>query len=469
MSDGQRSGGGDRPAGAGAKESGRDPIFEPLEFRHLTVKNRVFRSSISGRIDNYNGSGTQARINWEETFARGGVGAIISAHVPIHVRGRILPNYAHIDDDKRIAFWRAVGERVHAHDCKFILQLSHGGRQQDIAGVENAGRKALSSTDKADSFHGFPCRAMSTTEIGEVVEQFAQGARRARAAGLDGVELHACNGYLITQFLSSAINDRTDEYGGPLENRARFLLEIIAAIRREVGHDFHLQVKISAVDHNNAFIFWDKPGNTLADSVTVCQWVEEAGADALHISTGSLFPHPLNPAGDIPLQDGVSTYDAMLSSGAHTLRNYLLFRFPLTRPLTELLWKRSQPDSPEGITLPDAAETRRHVTIPVLCTGGFQTASVVRRALTDGDCDGVTIARPLMANPDLVHVWRQGRDLPERPCTYCNRCLFQVIEHPLGCYDVRRYDGDQDRMIREVMAFYEPEGPGHSPQPAAGA
>src|SRR5260221_2036943 len=100
-----------------------DPIFEPLRFRHLSVKNRLFRSSISGRFDNYDGSGTHARINWEEKFARGGppgatgpgVGAIISSYAPVHVRGRILPNFAMIDDDNKISFWRAVGERVHQY------------------------------------------------------------------------------------------------------------------------------------------------------------------------------------------------------------------------------------------------------------------------------------------------------------------------------------------------------------------
>jgi 2,4-dienoyl-CoA reductase (NADPH2) len=433
-----------------------DPIFQPLHFRNLEVKNRVFRSSISGRIDNYNGSGTQARINWEAKFARGGVGAIISAHVPISVRGRILPNYAHIDRDERIPFWRRLGERVHQYDCKFILQLSHGGRQQDIAGVENLGRPALSSTDRPDPFHGLPCRRMTVQEIHQTVQDFAAGARRAREAGLDGIELHACNGYLITQFLSSGINDRKDAYGGTLENRARLLLDIIAAIRKEVGHDFHLQVKISAVDHNNAIIFWDRKGNTLPESVRVCRWVEEAGADALHVSTGSLFPHPLNPPGDFPIADVVRNYDTMLSSGVYTFRNYLLFRFPLTTPLMRLLWNRTKGDVVEGVSLSDAAEIKRNVSIPVLCTGGFQTASVIREAIRDGRCDAVAIARPLMANPDLVQVFAEGRDLPERPCTYCNKCLVNVIENPLGCYDVSRYDGDHDRMMREVMSFFEP-------------
>jgi 2,4-dienoyl-CoA reductase (NADPH2) len=446
--------------GLGTSRSGipDDPLFRPLVFRNLIVKNRIFRSSISGRIDNYNGSGTRARVNWEERFARAGVGGIISAHAPVHVRGRILPNYAHIDDDDKIPFWRTVGERVHAHDCKFILQLSHGGRQRDIPGVENGGNKGLSSTSKRDSFHGFPSQEMSKDEIHTVINQFADGARRAREAGLDGVELHACNGYLITQFLSAAINDRTDRYGGSLENRARFLLEIIRAIRREVGDDFHLQVKISVVDHNQALLPWEKPGNRLADSVEVCRWAEEAGADGLHISSGSFFPHPLNPPGGFPASTAVENYDAMISSGRHTLRNYLLFRAALTRGLMEWLWKRTQPSTLEGLNVGDAAAIRRSVTIPVLCTGAFQTASYIRHVIGGGYCDAVAIARPLLANVDLVKTWAKGEDKPERPCTYCNKCLVRVLEDPLGCYDLQRYDGDHDRMIREVMAFYAPDG-----------
>src|ERR687884_49851 len=114
----------------------QDIIFQPLQFHKLSVKNRIFRSSISGRFDNYDGSGNQARINWELKFAQGGVGAIISSFVPVQMRGRIVPNYATIDCDERIPFWRELGRRVHEHDCKFILQLSHGGRQRDIGGIE---------------------------------------------------------------------------------------------------------------------------------------------------------------------------------------------------------------------------------------------------------------------------------------------------------------------------------------------
>ena len=112
-------------------------IFNPLEFRHLTVKNRLFRSNLSGMFDDYNGHGGNARLNWEEKFAKGGVGAIISSYVPVSVRGRILTRYAMIDDDNKIPFWKAVAESVHRYDCRYILQLSHSGRQQDLGGVGN--------------------------------------------------------------------------------------------------------------------------------------------------------------------------------------------------------------------------------------------------------------------------------------------------------------------------------------------
>src|SRR5882672_2676989 len=107
-----------------ARTTMSDAIFQPLKFKIRTVKNRVFRSNIAGRLDNYDGSGNQARINWEVKFAKGGVGGIMSSFVPVQLRGRIMPNYATIDSDERIPFWRAVGKAVHEYECKYILQLS---------------------------------------------------------------------------------------------------------------------------------------------------------------------------------------------------------------------------------------------------------------------------------------------------------------------------------------------------------
>lgn len=432
----------------------RDPIFEPLRFRNLEVKNRVFRSNISGRFDSYDGSGSQTRINWETRFARGGVGAIISSFVPVSIRGRIVPNYATIHRDEAIPFWRAVGDAVHEHDCKFILQLSHSGRQRDIPGVEY--RHGLSSTDHPEPLHGFVPERMTRADIDETVHAFAQGARRAREAGLDGVELHGANGYLITQFLSSAINDRTDDYGGTLENRARFVLDVVRAIRREAGADFHLQMKISARDFGNAVFPWEGSGNSLADSVQVCRWLEETGVDAIHISTGNMFPHPRNPAGGLPMSILRDTYGAMASAGQNTTRNYLMFRSPAGRAFS-WWWQRNGWgfQDPEGISLEDAEAIKQHVSVPVICTGGFQTASYVRGALRSGRCDAVSIARSLIANPDLTEWWRKGYDRPPRPCTYCNKCLANGTENPLGCYEESRFES-REAMLRQVMSVFEP-------------
>jgi 2,4-dienoyl-CoA reductase (NADPH2) len=304
---------------------------------------------------------------------------------------------------------------------------------------------------------------MDEREILEVIQQFVDGARRAREAGLDGVELHGANGYLITQFLSSGINDREDGWGGPLENRARFLLEVVRAIRREVGRDFHLQVKISAVDHNDAVTFWSKPGNTLDESVQICRWLEEAGVDCIHVSVGSLFPHPWNPPGTLPLPEAERDYSIMLPSGTHTFRNYLLFRYSFLRPIFQWLWNRTRPEVVEGINLPFSRAVKQAVGIPVLVTGGFQTAHLIRKAIEDGDCDGVSMARTLLANPDLPQRFAAGHDTPERPCTYCNRCLLNVLEHPLACYEPVRFDS-YESMMDQVRSYIGPdmEDPGRS-------
>lgn len=444
-------------------------IFQELKFRSLTVKNRLFRSNVSGQFDDYNGHGGSARLNWEEKFARGGVGCIISSFTPVSVRGRILVRYAMIDDDDKIPFWRAIGDRVHAHDCRFLMQLSHSGRQQDMGGAENLYKRGLSSTNKSDYFHGLLAEAMSREDIRTVVEQFAQGARRAKEAGLDGVELHGANGYLITQFLSSGINDRTDEYGGDWEGRARFVLEIVRAIRREVGQDFHLQMKINGVDHNDWLYPWIRKGNTLDETVKICTLLLDGGkgVDAFHISSGSTFPHPRNPPGDLPLNDLRRWYDGMLSQGTRARFNYSIFSNPVLGPAFVAWWRFRRGKVIEGINLDYARAVTEAVrgidqSVKVLCTGGFQHADVIGEAIRSGACDAVSMARPLIANNDLPKILKtQNGPDKGRECTYCNKCLLNDLENPLGCYEVKRYPGStfearHQLMIDEVMSVFTP-------------
>jgi 2,4-dienoyl-CoA reductase (NADPH2) len=146
----------------------------------------------------------------------------------------------------------------------------------------------------------------------------------------------------------------------------------------------------------------------------------------------------------------------MISAGDLAFRNYLLFRSLPAFARRQWVDAGVKPENIEGANLPDARRVKAAVTIPVICTGGFQTASVIAGAIKRGDCDAVSAARPLIANNDLVEIFRRGQDTPEKPCTYCNKCLVNVVENPLGCYEEKRFKS-RDEMIAQIMSVFRPE------------
>jgi len=186
----------------------------------------------------------------------------------------------------------------------------------------------------------------------------------------------------------------------------------------------------------------------------VCKWLEEAGVDAFHVSTGGAFPHPRNPPGQMPVDDLAKTYDSMISSGRYALRNLILFRTWPFKALMRRWWEKPARGREEGISLSDAQAVKNAVSVPVICAGGFQTASVIAGAIERGQCDGVSMARTLLANPTLPRMFADGLDRAPKPCTYSNKCLVNFVENPLGCYDQTRY-GSREEMIREIMSVYE--------------
>jgi 2,4-dienoyl-CoA reductase (NADPH2) len=156
------------------------------------------------------------------------------------------------------------------------------------------------------------------------------------------------------------------------------------------------------------------------------------------------------------------TYEALAGAGRYTARNFVLFRSPLGHAFG-WWWGHNGGDRVEGAALRDAQAIKQSVGIPVICTGGFQTASIVRNALRSGACDGVSIARSLVANNDLVELWRSGLDRAPRPCTYCNKCLANATENPLGCYEESRFDS-REEMVAQIMSVFDPPP---FPKPAA--
>lgn len=442
-----------------------DPIFRPLTINGLTLKNRIVRSSLGGRIDYYDGSMSEARIAWDSRFASGGVAAIISSNSGIRTDGVAVPGYATIDDDRTIPSWRRLVDAVHRFDCRYIIQLHFSGRQRDLARKEFVGVPPPGATDRPDLLNGLRSRRMAVAEIHEVVRVYARAARRAREAGADGVEIVACNGYLLHQFLSSAINDRTDEYNGDLRARARLILEVLAAVRAEVGRDFFVSMKLSGRDEHNAYTapFVRAVGNTLNDTIELSRWLAAAGLDAIHLSQGDSFPHPLIPAGGMPTDDARQVYPALFYEGSRVPLTLLLMQLAPFRRFMAWNWGRRMafnqhgdllPEKIEGMNEDNAASIRQASGLPVICVGGWQTAGRIREALTATRCDVVSIARGLLANPDLVHTFLAGKDQPDRPCTYCNKCAVNALQYPLACWEETRFDS-REEMYEQAYRVYK--------------
>ncbi len=442
-----------------------DPIFRPLTINGVTFKNRIFRSSISGRNDYYDGSMSDARVAWDTRFARGGVGAIVSANSGIRPDGMAIPGYATIDDDNTIPSWSRLVKEVHKYDCRYFIQLHFSGRQRDLPRKEFTDILPMSATDKPDLLYGLQGRQMTIPEIDTLVEDYAKAAWRAKEAGADGVEIVACNGYLLHQFLGGAINNRTDDYNGDLRARARLTIEVLRAVRSAVGRDFFVSMKISARDAHNAYTapLVRKVGNTLEDTMQLTKWLADEGLDAVHLSQGDSFPHPMTPAGRLPTDDARRLFAALYYEGTRTKLAFRLLQYAPFRRLVAWNWGRRMPymngkdlipEKIEGASEHDAAKIKQASGLPVICVGGWQSAGRIREALTAGRCDVVSIARGLVANKDLVHHFAAGHDAPEKPCTYCNKCMINVVEYPLACWEEHRFDS-REQMFQEAYRLYE--------------
>ncbi len=337
-----------------------DNLFQPLQLAGCTVANRIVRTAHS------TGTTGDELIAYHEERAKGGVGLTI-----IEIAG-VQPSSATsipVFTDRVLPFYEELAARMHAHGTKVFQQLWHGG-----AAYHRAGQPVSASAVPAPSVNTVP-RPMTKTMIDETVSAFAAAAVRCRDGGLDGVELHGAHGYLIGQFLSPATNLRDDEYGGPLENRARLLVEILEAIRAEVGGSFPVGVRLSGTDFIEGGI--DQP---------------EAAAIAQHIE---------------PLVDFLD-----ISMGSYWRFHKFL----------------STMDDPLGYEIESSEQVTRAVSVPTIVTGRIMTLDHASHLVETGVADMVSMVRAMVADPHLVAKARSGREAEIRPCIGTSMgCVAQLM------------------------------------------
>ncbi len=351
-------------------------LFTSARLGGLEFKNRLIMAPMVRNYADEQGRMTERYLAHLERIAEGGVGAIILEASFVSPEGRGFRHELGLHSDGVIAGLHEAARTAHAHGVRIGIQLYHAGRQTS---ARVTGEQPVAPSE-------IPCpllqelpRMLDRAQIHSLVRAFADGARRAKAAGLDFVEIHAAHGYLITQFLSPFSNRRTDQYGGSTENRRRFLGEIIAAVRKEVGAGFPISVRISADEMVPGGL---EPG----DSVDLAVWLEEQGVDAVHVSAGNYASY---------------------------------FRGRMIPPMAV----------EEAPLVKYASLIKQAVKIPVIAVGKLPTPALAESVLAHGQADFIALGRELLADPDWPNKARQGLDGHIHRCIACNQgCISRLFD-----------------------------------------
>jgi 2,4-dienoyl-CoA reductase-like NADH-dependent reductase (Old Yellow Enzyme family) len=351
-------------------------LFEPFSFAGLDLRNRMVRSATYEKRADVDGFVTDSLIDLYKELAHGGIGLIITGNALVHPSGRSVPQAICIHNDHYIDRLKELTDAVHSLDGRIIMQLSHGGRQcfPSLLG----GAQPIAPSAIYDPATRITPRAMDDSEIWELVDAFADAARRALYAGFDGVQIHAAHGYLVNEFLSPHTNRRDDYWGGDEERRFHFIEEICDAIRKEVVSTFPIMVKMNADD----FI---EGGLTPADSLRTAVRLQTSGIGAIEVSGG------------------------MFESGKMTVRPNI------------------EKEEQEAYFREAAGLFARELFIPVMIVGGIRTRSIAEDILQKGDADLISLSRPLLREPDLPKKFMQGKERAD--CISCNNCMrFQKLD-----------------------------------------
>jgi 2,4-dienoyl-CoA reductase-like NADH-dependent reductase (Old Yellow Enzyme family)/thioredoxin reductase len=353
-------------------------IFEPTNIGQMQLKNRIVMPPMGTNYAEAGGAVSQRMLDYYEARARGGVGLIIvegsapSLRCNTYLQGP--PSYqASLGDDKFIPGWKKLTDDAHKYNAKIAIQIMHATFENWDGKVVQVSPSPLIVPARVMGISGEPPHELTVEEIAERVQRFASAARRAKEAGFDGVEVHGAHQYIVAAFLSSATNQRKDKYGGSVENKARFLVEILQAIKGEVGPDFPVWVRFNAQE-------WGvENGITIEETKQMVPLVVEAGAQALHVSGY-----------------GVGSYIT-------------------TAPIS---------DTP-GFLVPLAIEVKKLTNVPVIAVGRLDL-ELGERILEEGKADLIAIGRRLLADPDLPNKTAEGRLGEVTPCIGCMECIERL-------------------------------------------
>jgi 2,4-dienoyl-CoA reductase-like NADH-dependent reductase (Old Yellow Enzyme family) len=346
-------------------------VFDETRINGMTLANRLVRSATWEGMCEEDGRPTPKLAVFYANLAKGGIGLIITGYTFIRPDGRQLAGQMGIQSDAFADQLRALTRAVHAEGGKICIQLVHCGGQSSSRAI--GGRPVAPSAIEVKQYPEIPVE-LSVADIEALVRAFGEGAARARECGFDAVQLHAAHGYLINQFLSPLTNRRTDAYGGTVENRSRFLLEVYRSVRSSVGKNFPVLVKLNGDDNVTG-------GLDANDALFAARALDEEGVDAIEVSAGT-------PA-----------------SGDRT-------------PVRQGIERREQ----EAYNLPLAARIKEAVSCPVMVVGGFRTYEIVEGVVRRGEVDYVALSRPLIREPQLPRRW-QGGDEAKARCISCNGCF----------------------------------------------
>ena len=357
-------------------------LFEPIRIGSMELKNRLVMSPMTTGYAGLDQLPTPRLVDFLAARARGGVGLITTEACVVDRPHREVPQSMHFSSDDVIEAHRPLVDAIHEAGAKVQPQIVHAG--PDALSPQMEKIPSLGPSVIPSYLTGTPSRALEAEELPEIASQYAAAVRRVREAGYDGIELHAAHGYmLLGSFLSPWRNKRVDDYAGrSREGRVRFLEEVLAAIRREVGDDFPITLRISGYERVAG-------GRTLDDTARIAPRLVAAGVDAFHVSGGV-----------------IDRLTSMIVTGS--------------------AWG-------DAHNLAGAAAVKNVVDVPVMAVGRIHRPELAEEILRRGQADLVVMGRPLLADPELPEKWRTRRAHRIRSCISCENCIDSMETANMHC------------------------------------